>query len=362
MTLRQPKGISTGGQFAPDVNQESTVDLSNIGDVVTGPAHQMPEGFAVADWRDVAGTALLDEVNTTYDDLVRTFGEPQFSDLKGLEGDKNTTEWYLETPSGVAHIYDYDDVEGRPLGQFDWHVGGFDIDVVEDIKNEINLRNTYGPATDLTTSHHYYDFGKGLESAHQHANGGGWVADTVHVEPSVFVGPDAKVCDYAQVTGGARLSGHAVVMDRAVVCDNALIVDAVVMDDATVSGEARVLDRAAISDRAWVAGFASVHGDAVLIGDARVLDHARIYDHAVIGGHAVVKDNATVFENATVRDSARVNGNARVCGEAAIYENATLGANAIAVGRAEAHGTTVISGSTILAGGENYPGRTQERE
>jgi carbonic anhydrase/acetyltransferase-like protein (isoleucine patch superfamily) len=359
MTLRQPKGISTGGQFATSANPESTVDLSDIGDMVGAP-HQMPDGFAVAEWRDLAGTALLDEVNTTYDDLVRTFGEPQFSDLKGLEGDKSTTGWYLYTPSGYAHIYDYDDVEGRPLGQFDWHIGGYDIDVVEDIKNEIGLRATYGPATDLTTSRSYFDFGKGYEPAHQHTNGGGWVANTANVEPTAFVGPDAKVCDFAQVTGGARLSGHAVVMDRAVVCDNTLIVDAVVMDDATVSGEARVLDRAAISDRAWVAGFASVHGDAVLIGDARVLDHARIFDHAVIGGHSVVKDNATVFENARVRDSARVNGNAQVCGEAEIYEYITMGGNTIARDRAKLHGKTVVSGSTIVAGDQNYPGRTQE--
>jgi carbonic anhydrase/acetyltransferase-like protein (isoleucine patch superfamily) len=316
MTQRQPKGISTGGQFAHDVNQESTVDLGNIGDMVGAP-HQMPEGFAVAEWRDVVGTAILDEVSTTYDDLVRTFGEPQFSDPNGLDGEKSTTEWYLETPSGVAHIYDYDDVEGRPLGQFDWHVGGFDIDVVEDIKNEIGLRATYGPVTARVDD--TYDFGKGHEPAHQHANGGGWVADTAHVEPSVFVGPDAKVCDFAIVSGGVRLSGHTIVMDRAVVCDNVLLVDAVVMDAATASGDSRATEGCVVKDAAHISGFATAHGPCVIGGNSKVRDYANVFERAEIGGGAVIEGNGAV------------------------------------------HGTTVISGSTVVSGNENYPGRTQER-
>jgi len=350
---RQPPGTKDGGKWAPDVNQESTVVLDDT-------HHQMPEGFAVVSPRTLAGATWIDTVSTTYDDLVRTFGEPQFSDLKVLDGGQSTTEWYLETPSGVVHIYDAhpDNLRGRPLGKYAWRIGGFDTDVVEDIKNEISLRDTYGPVT--ARANISYDFGNGPEPAHRHTNGSGWVADTATVDPTVFVGPDAKVCNFAKVTNGARLSGHAIVMDRAIVCDNALIVDAVVMDDATVSGEARVLDRAAISDRAWVAGFASVHGDAVLLGDARVLDHANIFDHAVIGGHAVVKDNAAVFDHAAVRDSARMNGNARACGEATIYENATLGGNAMVGGGVKLHGTHVISGPTTLTGFEDYPGPTKE--
>jgi carbonic anhydrase/acetyltransferase-like protein (isoleucine patch superfamily) len=280
---RQPKGTKDGGKFAPDANPESTVNLGDIGDLVGAP-HQMPEGFSVAEWPDIGGTALLDTVETTYDDLVRTFGEPQFSDLKGLEDDKSTTAWYLNTPSGVAHIYDYDDVEGRPLGQFDWHIGGLDVDVVEDIKNEISLRATYGPARIPIT----YDFGKGFERAHPHDNGGGWVADTATVEPSVFVGPDAKVCDFAQVSGGARLSGHAVVMDRAVVCDNALIIDAVVMEGATVSGDSRVTDGAVVKDAAWISGFATAHGPCVIGGNSRVRDYGVVSGIAAISGNNVV--------------------------------------------------------------------------
>lgn len=38
-----------------------------------------------------------------------------------------------------------------------------------------------------------FDFGFGAVPAHQHPNGGGWVANTASVEVSVYVGPDAQV-------------------------------------------------------------------------------------------------------------------------------------------------------------------------
>ena len=46
-----------------------------------------------------------------------------------------------------------------------------------------------------------FDFGNGPVSAHQHSNGGGWVADTATVSESVFVGREAMVFDNAVVTG-----------------------------------------------------------------------------------------------------------------------------------------------------------------
>ena len=44
-----------------------------------------------------------------------------------------------------------------------------------------------------------YDFGSGPVPAHQHPNGGGWVADTASVASTAFVGPDAVVSGYAWV-------------------------------------------------------------------------------------------------------------------------------------------------------------------
>ena len=60
------------------------------------------------------------------------------------------------------------------------------------------------------------------EQQHKHKNGGGWVAETAYVEPSVFVGPYAivygqaqlsgkvRILDFAQVSGHAELSGNVI--------------------------------------------------------------------------------------------------------------------------------------------------------
>jgi len=47
-----------------------------------------------------------------------------------------------------------------------------------------------------------FDFGNGLVPAHQHSNGGGWVADTATVSETAYVGPNAVV------SGNARVSGN----------------------------------------------------------------------------------------------------------------------------------------------------------
>jgi acyl-[acyl carrier protein]--UDP-N-acetylglucosamine O-acyltransferase len=61
------------------------------------------------------------------------------------------------------------------------------------------------------------------EEQHQHKNGGGFVANTAKVDPSVYVGPYAlvygqaeltgkvRILDFAQVSGHAKLSGDVVV-------------------------------------------------------------------------------------------------------------------------------------------------------
>lgn len=49
-----------------------------------------------------------------------------------------------------------------------------------------------------------FDFGYGPVPAHQHSNGGGWVADTADVADTAYVGPDAQVFDDALVYGNAN--------------------------------------------------------------------------------------------------------------------------------------------------------------
>ena len=68
-----------------------------------------------------------------------------------------------------------------------------------------------------------FDFGFGPVPAHQHTNGGGWVADTARVDDSAYVGPDAQVSGNAQVWGNAQVSGNARVSDNAWVSGNAQV-------------------------------------------------------------------------------------------------------------------------------------------
>lgn len=56
----------------------------------------------------------------------------------------------------------------------------------------------------MTTTFDFQD-GKGPVPAHQHPNGGGWVADTARVEETAFVGPNAQVYGSALVEGGVQL-------------------------------------------------------------------------------------------------------------------------------------------------------------
>ena len=53
------------------------------------------------------------------------------------------------------------------------------------------------------------------EEQHQHKNGGGWVANTVMIEDSVYVGANARVFGNAQVSGDAQVFGNAQVFGAA---------------------------------------------------------------------------------------------------------------------------------------------------
>ena len=46
---------------------------------------------------------------------------------------------------------------------------------------------------------HDFKDGNGPVPAHQHLNGGGWVADTASVDETAYVGPDARVFGNAKV-------------------------------------------------------------------------------------------------------------------------------------------------------------------
>ena len=74
----------------------------------------------------------------------------------------------------------------------------------------------------IEKKHLTFDFndGNGPVPAHQHQNGGGWVAETAHVEDTARVSGNAQVFGNAQVYGDA---GDALVLDTARVSGNAQV-------------------------------------------------------------------------------------------------------------------------------------------
>ena len=75
----------------------------------------------------ITGTSLLGRIKTTYDELVKKFGEPTFT-----KGDKVTAEWDLsftcldedgDEDYVTATIYDWN-MDVTPIGEHNWNIGG----------------------------------------------------------------------------------------------------------------------------------------------------------------------------------------------------------------------------------------------
>ncbi len=77
-----------------------------------------------------SGTSFLGYVHSTYGQIVKTFGEP----VNNGDEYKVDTEWIIDTPYGVATIYNYKDGKAY-LGEkgtdvtliSEWHIGGKNI-------------------------------------------------------------------------------------------------------------------------------------------------------------------------------------------------------------------------------------------
>ena len=85
------------------------------------------------------GTSLLDIMSVGFDDLIEIFGEPAYPDGDGYKTDK---EWEVQTPHGVATIYNWKDgenyngVEGMDAEHItEWHIGGHNIQTARYIQN-----------------------------------------------------------------------------------------------------------------------------------------------------------------------------------------------------------------------------------
>ncbi len=131
----------------------------------------------------------------------------------------------------------------------------------------------------------------------RHPNGGGFVASTAKVEPSVYVGADAKVFGYANVSGNAVIDGYAVVSGSARVSGNAV-----------VKGHAVVAENAVVKDNAIIADNAGVMGEAVISGNARVIESGLVFNKYKVSENATVKGVAYCLSSGSATGQAMPDG------------------------------------------------------
>lgn len=96
--------------------------------------------FTKANPMQVFGTGLVGYVYTTYEELVKTFGEPITYGEFDSDG-KVSVEWVIAFEDGtIATVYDWKQYElGTPKGGYDWHIGGKDDNAVELVKDALGL-------------------------------------------------------------------------------------------------------------------------------------------------------------------------------------------------------------------------------
>ena len=94
---------------------------------------------------NAGGTSLMGNIETTYKNLLDTFGEPNGGD----DGYKVDANWIIMTPAGVATIYNYKDghnylgEDGLDLWDItDWNIGGNSRLVVSWIENALKQKST----------------------------------------------------------------------------------------------------------------------------------------------------------------------------------------------------------------------------
>jgi|TARA_R100000049_G_C1930534_1_gene74533 hypothetical protein len=88
----------------------------------------------------LSGTSLQGSVYVSYKRLVAVFGKPNSTH----DEYKIDAEWAINTPVGIASIYNYKDgknyrgEKGMPVEQIvDWHIGGHNREVVEWVKKAV---------------------------------------------------------------------------------------------------------------------------------------------------------------------------------------------------------------------------------
>ena len=163
------------------------------------------------------------------------------------------------------------------------------------------------PASQLGTG--MYDFGLGPVPAHRHANGGGWVADTVDLDPEAFVEEGSLVFGNVRMRGPVRIEGRSRVHGNAWVWGSVRIQGgSSVCEHAMVSEAAKIRGGSVAKGRTWVTGNACLDGASVAKDDSLIAQDARVDEGSEVGGRAQVYGAARV-RAAAVGGDERVYGN-----------------------------------------------------
>ncbi len=83
-------------------------------------------------------SSLKGEFPITFAELVEIFGKPNYGP-NDHNLDKVTCEWMIEFEDGVkASIYDYK-THSTPMGEYEWHIGGYDAQAYTHVVDAIVL-------------------------------------------------------------------------------------------------------------------------------------------------------------------------------------------------------------------------------
>ena len=150
-----------------------------------------------------------------------------------------------------------------------------------------------------------FDFGdgNGLVPAHQHVNGGGWVAETATAEHTAWVGEESRVYGKASLLDTAELCSKSELCGSAIVYGKAVLRDSLVCGHARVFGLARILGGSLVRGRALVCGEAFVQGKSRVQGRAYVGGKARILNGASVDGEACVLGKVRLSGDLTFTES-----------------------------------------------------------
>lgn len=133
-----------------------------------------------------------------------------------------------------------------------------------------------------------FDFGDGNGNvpAHRHINPdgsiGGWVAETVTIETTVYIGKNAAIFGYVTVRDKVRIYDEARVFDRAFICNEAKIYgESRIYESASVFGKSEVYEEAEIYGRtnifnSVITGNVHVYGITTVCGEVHICEQDQI--------------------------------------------------------------------------------------